>query len=67
MKRDDDERTKEYNKYFEMREIENYEWRVRARVVNLKHRRDKINRKIFERHLDRILFADPSKKDLFEK
>jgi hypothetical protein len=31
------------NKYLEIKEMENYEWRVRARVKNLKYRRDKIN------------------------
>jgi hypothetical protein len=57
----------EYNKYLEMRELENYEWRVRVRVKNLKHCRDKINRKIFKRNLDITLNHDPSKKDLFLK
>jgi hypothetical protein len=50
-----------------MKEMENYEWRVRARVKNLKYCRDKINTKIFERNLDIILNHDPSKKYLFEK
>jgi hypothetical protein len=33
-----------------MRKMENYEWRVRARVKKLKHCRDKINRKILKRN-----------------
>jgi hypothetical protein len=57
----------EHNKYLEMKEMENYEWRVRARVKNLKYRRDKINGKILERNLDIILNHDLSKKDLFLK
>jgi hypothetical protein len=50
-----------------MKEMENYEWIVRARVKNLKYRRDKINGKILERNLDIILNHDPYKKVLFEK
>jgi hypothetical protein len=41
MKRDDDDdnvdqRMKQYNKYLEMKEMEYYEWRVRARVEKFK-------------------------------
>jgi hypothetical protein len=68
MKRDDDdERMKRYLEMKEMKEREDYEWRVRIRVDNLKDRRDDINGKIFERHLEIILNHDPSKKDLYLK
>jgi hypothetical protein len=51
----------------EMKERENYEWRVRPRVKNFKHQRDEINGKIFQRNLDIILNHDPSKKNLYLK
>jgi hypothetical protein len=43
-------------------ERKDYERRVRARVRNLKHQRNEINRNIFDKHLEIILNHDPSKK-----
>jgi hypothetical protein len=48
-------------------ERKDYERRVRARVRNLKHQRNEINRNIFDKHLEIILYHDPSKKDLLLK
>jgi hypothetical protein len=63
MKRDDDdERMKQYNKYLEMKEMEDYEWRVRIRVEKLKHRAGKLNEKLNEKKIEKIRDHDPSKK-----
>jgi hypothetical protein len=51
----------------EMKERENYEWRIRARVDNLKDRQEELGEKILRKHLEIVLNHDPSKNDLFEK
>jgi DNA-binding ferritin-like protein len=65
----DDERMKLYlenlKELKEMKEKEDYEWRVRARVDNLKDRQEELGEKILQRNLDIILNHDPSKKDLY--
>jgi hypothetical protein len=48
-------------------ERKDYERRVRAKVRNLKHQRNAINRKIFDKDLEITLNHDPSKKDLLLK
>jgi hypothetical protein len=55
------------NMQIDVDERKDYERRVKKRVRDLKHQRNKINGNIFQKNLEIILNHDPSKKDLLLK
>jgi hypothetical protein len=58
----------EYNKFIEERkDMEDYERRIKSRVVNLIDCKDELDEKILQKQLNIILNREPSKLCLIEK